>query len=110
MYDELSPEDRLLLLKFLCAFAWADLDVSEKERAFVQRMTEKLSLGDQEKAQVEQWLEVAPAPSSVRAESIPSEHKRAFIDSARAMIYVDGHVDPDERESFDRLKAALGQA
>ena len=107
MYDSLSPDDRLLLLKFLCAFAWADMDVSEKERDFVRRMSEKLSIADHEKQQVELWLDIEPAPSSVSAAAIPTEHKRAFIEAVRAMIYVDGSVDPDERANFDRLKAAL---
>jgi uncharacterized tellurite resistance protein B-like protein len=107
MLDALSASDRLLLMKFLCAFAWTDLEVSDKERHFVRRLVELAKLGPDDAKQVEEWLEVAPAPSSVDPKLVPPQHRRLFVDSIRALVYADGKVDPDERESFDRLKAAF---
>jgi hypothetical protein len=63
MFDALSRDERLLLLRFVCAFAWTDLEVTPRERAFVE--------------------------------------------SVRGVIYADGHVDPEEREQFEKLQAAL---
>lgn len=108
MLDRLSKDDRLLLLKFVCAFAWADLEVKDSERKFIMRLVKKLELDADEAARVEQWLHVAPAPQSVNPELVPQEHKRAFVEAVRAMMYADGEVDPDEREGFDKLKSALG--
>lgn len=108
MFDTLSAADRLLLLKFLCAFAWADLEVSEKERRFVSGLVSRLSLSPSEVNEVEGWLDVAPSPSSVDPKLIPPEHRKLFVDAIRAIIYADGKIDPDERANFDALRAALG--
>jgi len=97
----------MLLLKFLCAFAWADLEVSDKERRFVNGLVSRLGLSPSEAKQVEEWLDVAPAPHSIDAKRIPREHRKLFVDAIRAIIYADGKVDPDERASLDQLKASL---
>lgn len=107
MFDELGPDQRLLLLKFVCAFAWTDLEIRDAERNFVLRLVDKLGLGADDRAQVESWLTVSPPPSALDPSAIPPEHRRAFIESIRALIYVDGSVDPEEREQFERLRAAL---
>jgi uncharacterized tellurite resistance protein B-like protein len=110
MFETLSGPDRLLLLKFLCAFAWADLEVSDKERRFVNGLVAKLGLSPGETKQVEEWLDVAPAPHSVDSRQIPSEHRKLFVDAIRAIIYADGKVDPDERASLDALQAAIDRS
>jgi len=107
MFENLSASDRMLLLKFLCAFAWADLEVSEKERSFVNRLVAKLSLSPSEVQQVERWLDVAPSPASVDPKQIPREHRALFLDAVRAIIYADGKIDVDERASLEALRAAL---
>jgi uncharacterized tellurite resistance protein B-like protein len=108
MFAELSREDRLLLLKFVCAFAWTDLEVQEGERRFVRRLVERLELDADDARQVEEWLSIAPSPQSVDPSRIPHNHRRIFVDAVRALIYADGNVDPEEREQLEKLKAALG--
>jgi uncharacterized tellurite resistance protein B-like protein len=107
MFDQLSASDRMLLLEFLCAFAWADLDVSEKERRFVNGLVSRMSLSPDETKQVEQWLDIAPSPGSVDPKRVPREHRKLFVDAVRAIIYADGKIDSDERASLEQLKAAL---
>jgi uncharacterized tellurite resistance protein B-like protein len=107
MFDDLSRDERLLLLRFACAFAWTDLEVTERERAFVRRLVTRLALAEDEAAEVEEWLAVAPSPGSVDPARVPAEHRRAFVETVRALIYADGKVDPEEREQFERLKSAL---
>jgi len=97
----------MLLLKFLCAFAWTDLEVSEKERRFVNGLVQRMGLLPNEAKQVEEWLDVAPAPHSVDAKRIPKEHRKLFVDAIRAVIYADGKVDADERASLDELQKSL---
>lgn len=108
MFDALSRDERLLLLRFACAFAWTDLEVTERERAFVRRLVAKMELLKDEAEEVEHWLDVAPSPGDVDPKKVPSEHRKAFVDTLRALIYADGKVDDEEREQFERLKAALG--
>jgi hypothetical protein len=108
MFDALSRDERLLLLRFACAFAWTDLEVTERERAFVRRLVAKMELADDEAAEVEHWLDVAPSPGDVDPKKVPAEHRRTFVETLRALIYADGKVDDEEREQFERLKAAIG--
>src|SRR5262245_57954250 len=107
MLDELSREHRLLLLKFVCAFAWADLRVRDSERRFVGRLVKKLALSPDERAEVDAWLTLAPAPSEVDPSLVPPQHRQLFVEAVRALIYADGEVDDEERAQFERLKAAL---
>jgi len=108
MFEGLSREDRLLLLRFVCAFAWTDLQVRDSERRFVQKLVERLKLDADDARQVEEWLSIAPSPQSVDPARVPQEHRRMFIEAVRALIYTDGQVDPEEREQLEKLKAALG--
>lgn len=107
MFDALDRGERLLLLRFVCAFAWTDLEVQESERAFVHRLMDRLQLAPEDRAEVEAWLHVAPAPGSIDPSAVPAAHRRTFVEAIRAMMYVDGDVDTEEREQFERLKAAL---
>jgi uncharacterized tellurite resistance protein B-like protein len=108
MFEGLSREDRLLLLKFVCAFAWTDLEVRDPERRFVRRLVERLKLDADDSRQVEEWLSIAPSPQSVDPARVPQAHRRTFVEAVRALIYADGQVDPEEREQLEKLKAALG--
>ncbi len=100
MLNDLASEERLRLMKFICSFAWADLDIAAEERDFVKKMTKRLGLSDAEVEQVEEWLRVPPRAEELDPEQIPHEHRQLFIDAARAMVVVDGHVDPDEAENL----------
>ena len=97
----------MLLLRFLCAFAWTDLQVTDKERSFVKRLVGRFGLTGEDAEDVEEWLHIAPAPGSVDPSRVPIEHRRAFVESVRAMIYADGSVDAEEREQFEKLRSAL---
>lgn len=96
MLDSLSPQDRLRLMKFICSFAWADLEVRSEERDFVNKMVVKLGLDEDERAKVEDWLNVPPHAEELDPSEIPVEHRQLFLDAARAMVVVDGEVDEEE--------------
>ena len=107
MFEELSRDDRLLLLRFVCAFAWTDLEIRDGERKFVERLMERMQLSSDDRAEVEGYLHVAPSPETTNPKLVPPEHRRLFIDSVRALIYADGEVDAEERDRFEKLRAAL---
>lgn len=105
--QKLKKEERLLLLKFVCAFAWADLEVKDSERAMVKKLVSKLELDADEKKQVEQWLKKPPRPEEVDPNKIPRAHKKIFLDTAKQMIAVDGEIDEAERENLELLEQLL---
>jgi uncharacterized membrane protein YebE (DUF533 family) len=107
MLRDLDREDRLQLMKFVCSFAWADLEVKDSERAFIGRLMRRLELGPEEKAMVESWLEVPPPPEEVDPTDIPRGHRDLFIQAARAMILADGMIDDAEAENFELLSQLL---
>jgi uncharacterized tellurite resistance protein B-like protein len=105
--QKLSREDRQRLMRFVCSFAWADLEVKKTERALVQRMAKKLALDEDERAMVKEWLKVPPRAEDVDPQSIPHAQRKLFLDAAREMIAVDGEIDPEERESFSIFEQLL---
>jgi hypothetical protein len=107
MLEALNREDRLQLMRFVCSFAWADLEVTPLERDFIVKMVDKLDLDDEERDQVEQWLEVPPRADDLDPADIPREHRQLFLDAARAMILSDGDVDDVEAENLVILEQLL---
>jgi uncharacterized membrane protein YebE (DUF533 family) len=107
MLKNLSREDRLQLMRFVCSFAWADLEIKDKERALVRKMVEALHLEPDEIKLVESWLEVPPPAEDLDPARIPRAHRQMVLDAARLMISADGAVDPEEQESFLLLEQLL---
>ncbi len=107
MLDELTKDERVLLLKFVCAFAWADLEVRDQERAFVGRLIERLGLSEDENRQVGSWLAHGIAPEEVDPNRVPRRHREIFLKCAQEMIAADGEIDPNETENYELLKALL---
>jgi hypothetical protein len=107
MFEGLSRDDRMLLLRFVCAFAWTDLEIHQGERQFVERLIARMGLSADDTAEALSYLHVAPSPEATNPKLVPKEHRRVFIESVRALIYADGDVDDEERERFEKLKSAL---
>jgi uncharacterized membrane protein YebE (DUF533 family) len=103
----LDSEDRLRLMKFVCSFAWADLEVKDEERSFVRKMMNRLGLSDEETKLVEEWLEVPPRAEELDPSEIPRAHRELFLDTARAMIVADGRIDQEEAENLVLLEQLL---
>jgi uncharacterized tellurite resistance protein B-like protein len=106
LYD-LEPEDRLRLMRFVCSFAWADLEVQEAEQSFVRKMVEQLALGDEEKEQVEAWMKRPPRPEEVDPTDIPPEHRQIFLNAALQLVGADGVVDEHEMETLSLFEKLL---
>jgi uncharacterized tellurite resistance protein B-like protein len=105
--QKLSAKDRLRLMKFVCSFVWADLEVKGSEKKFVADMVKKLHLSEDEAAQVKQWLKVPPKPEEVDPTQIPKEHRQMFLDTMRDVITADGEVAPDEWENLSLFEQLL---
>lgn len=108
MLDQLDSKDRLRLMKFVCSFAWADLEIRPEERAFVSRLIRGLELEDAEELQVHQWLDVPPSAEALDPTTIPSAHRRLFVDAVEGVIAADGQITSEESEQLELFKALIG--
>jgi uncharacterized tellurite resistance protein B-like protein len=107
MLTELAKEDRLQLMKFVCSFVWADLEVRDEEVKFVRKMVRKLKLAGPEKAAVEGWLELPPKPEEVDPAQVPHAHRELFLEVIRDVIASDGEIATDEAEIYSVLEDLL---
>lgn len=106
---ELDTESRLRLVRFVCSFAWADLEVHASERALVTKLLDQFELDEDEKAQAERWLRLPPAPEEVDPTDIPVEHRQLFLNTMLQLVAADGVVDPNEMDTlavFEKLLRA----
>lgn len=107
MLDQLDREDRLQLMRFVCSFAWADLEITDQERELIVKMVIRLGLDEEEQKQVAGWLEVPPPADDLDPADIPKEHRQLFLDAAKAMILSDGTVGDVEAENLIILDQLL---
>jgi uncharacterized tellurite resistance protein B-like protein len=105
--SRLNSTERLRLMRFVCSFAWADLDVNAKERALVARMVRALRLDASERREVDGWLEHPPRAEEVDPAEIPRAHRQLFLDAIRAIIVADGTVKAAEQEQLATLEELL---
>ena len=90
----------MLLLRFVCSFAWVDLEVRASERAFVSRLSDRLDLGEEERRQVEGWLAKPPPPGAIDPTLVPLKHRMRFIRAIESVIAIDGEISSLEREQL----------
>ncbi len=107
MLESLDKAERLQLMKFVCSFAWADLEIRPEEREFVAGLIRRLEMDPAEAQQVQSWLKLPPRPEAIDPTEIPVEHRRLFIDEIWGVIESDGDVAEEERENLDLLKMLL---
>lgn len=99
MASHLPREERLHLMKFVCAFAWADLEIQDEERTLVSKMIESLELSE-DRAKIEGWLRHPPAPEEVDPTDVPREHRELLLDLVRQLVAADDRIDPKEAETL----------
>lgn len=105
---ELNADERMLLLRFVCTFAWADLEIDGEERLYVGRLVDRLHLEPDECKQVRQWLKVPPAPEEVDPQEVPIRHRQLFLDAIQGVVAADLDISGEERESVELLRQMIG--
>lgn len=108
MLDQLSTNDRLRLMRFVCSFAWADFEITPEERAFVARLIRGLDLGRDEEIQVHRWLDEPPEIDDLDPTTIPHAHRRLFLEAVEGLVASDGRVVVEESESLELFRQLLG--
>ena len=106
--DALSSEERMLLMRFVCSFAWVDGRIHEAERALIARYMARLGLDEAESREVRGWLERPPAPESVSSDRVPAEHRVRFVRALESVVSVDGEITEAERSQLLQLARHLG--
>lgn len=97
---QLDSQQRMELLKFVCSFAWTDLQVQQQERDLVMRIVGRFDLTAEQTRQVERWLEVPPPADEVDPTRIPREYRELFLRAAELTVAADGKVAPAERDQL----------
>jgi tellurite resistance protein len=104
----MDRRDRMRLMKFVCSFAWADLEIRPEERAFVADLIERLGLDAEETGQVAGWLQTPPPPDAIDPTQVPREHRQIFLDAVQGVVVADGRVAPEERENLELFRDLMG--
>ena len=107
MLQDLERPERMRPMKFVCSFAWADLGIHPSESEFIARMMHRIDLDQDERAQVDRWLEVPPHPQEVDPTTIPREHRATFVDSIIGLIESDGVVSEEEKDNLELFQNLL---
>lgn len=104
---DLPVEERLQLMRFVCSFAWADLQVEDREKNAIRELVLKLSLTEDESREVEGWLKIPPRPEDVDPFEIPHERRQIFLNTVLDIVRADGVIDSNEIENFSLLEQLL---
>ncbi len=107
MFDQLGQKDRLQLVRFVCSFAWADLEIKEQEREYIYDLIRRLDFDDEESLQVERWLGRPPDPDEVDPVDVPLRHREVFLQHVLAVSRSDGELADVEQEAYELLSQLL---
>lgn len=107
MLNPLTNDEKLRLLRFMCAFAWSDLQISAREREFVVGLIGRLGLSPDDAGRAVRWLDHPPAEEELDPSDIPPEHRRLFLEAALEMVSKDGVIDALEAENFAIFEALV---
>ncbi len=107
MLTDLSRDERLHLVKFVCSFAWADLQVRDEERSFVRALIERLGFDGAEREEMLGWLASPPDPEEIDPQTVPPEHRQIFLSTCLELMAADGDLAEEERENFNLLSQLL---
>ena len=105
--EDLGSEDKMRLMRFVCTFAWADLEVQEAEQSFIHKLVGRLGFDEDEAAQVQEYLKTPPTPEEVDPNDVPPEHRQVFLNLCLQLVGADGVVAEAEMETLSLLEKLL---
>lgn len=96
----LSESDAWLILRFLAAFAWADLEVTAAERAYVFAAAQALGIPPDAHEKIADWLDCPPAPEAIDPTRVPRRLRAPLKRLVWGIIICDGRVSAEEEENW----------
>lgn len=107
MLDKLDRTTRLRLLRVLTAAAWVDGEVQPEERAFYEKLLDKLPLSKDERDTAMAYLDKPPHPAEVDPMKIPPEHRETLVKLIWQLVGSDSNMHPDELQAVRDLEELL---
>lgn len=107
MLTQLTTDEKLRLLRFMCSFAWADLEIAEKERDLVLDIIGRMGLPPEDAAIAATWLDHPPSEDELDPYDIPEAHRRLFLEAVLEVVGADDVVDVMEAENFAIFEALM---
>lgn len=104
MMNDLLADEKLQIMRFVCAFAWADLKIHEAERALINRFIDALEINEEGKIAVEDMMKRPPRPEDIDPYDLAPELRETVIQAAEAMTVTDGEISPREKELMKLLR------
>ena len=104
---ELTTDEKLRVMRFICAFAWADLEIQSDEVKLIHQIMNALDLDKIHYPTVLGWLKRPPRAEDVDPLSIPDNLKEIILDAATGVILADGELQDSEMEMLELLQNIL---
>ena len=104
---ELPTEEKLSVMRFICAFAWADLEIQIAERKLIQQIMSALDLDEEHHPTVMHWLDRPPRAEDVDPFTIPDSLKDIILDAATGVILADGELQDSEVDLLELFQNIL---
>jgi hypothetical protein len=101
-----STSDRKQVLRFAASFLWADLEVADSERRFLNELARELDVHDAP-TEVEALLSRPPVPEEIDPTSVTPAVADFVRQAALRAIAADGRVATEEMMMFELLDDLL---
>lgn len=103
-----SIKDKLKVVKAMAVMAWTDGYIDEKESSAIRKLAERMGLDAQGRSAVEGFLRSRPSLSGIAFEGLSEKERNALMLAAVHFAYLDGHLEPREREVLLKFAEILG--
>ena len=105
--QSLTLQEKLDLLAFASAFAWADLEIQHQERRIYMAIVDEMGLVDNEREIALSLLSSPPRAEQIDPMNIPVEHRTLFLSTAHNIILADNELKATETSMLDLLRSIL---
>ena len=105
--QSLTLQEKLDLLAFASAFAWADLEIQQQEKRIYMALVDEMGLAGNEREIALSLLSSPPRAEQIDPMSIPVEHRTLFLSTAHNIILADNELKATEASLLDLLRSLL---
>lgn len=103
VHSTLPSDDRVTALRFAASFLWADLEIAERERAFLTNLARELGVD----ADIDALLTFPPIPEEIDPNTVSARTADLVRHVALRAIASDGQIREEELAMFDLLDELL---
>jgi tellurite resistance protein len=100
-------EEDLAIIKALVPVAWADGTFADKERETIEALLDAFAASDAEKEQIREYAKQRRTLEDIDLQELSADDRRAVVQHAVLISYVDGEHGPEEKQLIDGLISRL---